>query len=441
MKEGIKKENKSQMKVIIWLNLLTNVICFASLNHYVKMSKTDVAGHDIFDFECGEGYAKKCDIEHLAFECNSNPRCRGFNSNGLLKSCASGCEAGCCYDVTQNVDLYIRKGYLPPDEWQDDVNSGRMLYANPEPHFCFLPEIANGYLGTISMSASLFQSGLFNGKCGNIGKTRLPSPIGGSIMNGELIASGLHFEKAMFVRRYRFEKQEQSIVEHRVYISRTLKGVMVLEFDLVSPLISKSIEFSYLSTFDPLNQTHNPETECVGGGGVEIDVEFTFNSDLSTSSMFVYEGVLLSQDDRNRSLYVTICTQQPADTLQILTLSSSEPKIQFLSSLSSSIDFGPDSIDQSTVTLEAINRFDEALNKRHVLFDEHVQAWKDLWKSGIDIQPSDDQPFAPSNLIFDADHNGQNDTIITIFSRSLDIAQHVNSSMYYLLSSSRDDWP
>ena len=260
-------------------------------------------------------------------------------------------------------------------------------------------------------------------------------------MNGELIASGLHFEKAMFVRRYRFEKQEQSIVEHRVYISRTLKGVMVLEFDLVSPLTSKSIEFSYLSTFDPLNQTHNPETECVGGGGVEIDVEFTFNSDLSTSSMFVYEGVLLSQDDRNRSLYVTICTQQPADTLQILTLSSSEPKIQFLSSLSSSIDFGPDSIDQSTVTLEAINRFDEALNKRHVLFDEHVQAWKDLWKSGIDIQPSDDQPFAPSNLIFDADHNGQNDTIITIFSRSLDIAQHVNSSMYYLLSSSRDDWP
>ena len=146
MKEGIKKENKSQMKVIIWLNLLTNVICFASLNHYVKMSKTDVAGHDIFDFECGEGYAKKCDIEHLAFECNSNPRCRGFNSNGFLKSCASGCEAGCCYDVTQNVDLYIRKGYLPPDEWQDDVNSGRMLYANPEPHFCFLPEIANGYL-------------------------------------------------------------------------------------------------------------------------------------------------------------------------------------------------------------------------------------------------------------------------------------------------------
>lgn len=135
-----------------------------SLNHYVKMSKTDVVGHDLAFFECGEGYTEKCDIEKLAAHCNSNYLCRGFNSNGLLKSCASGCDVDCCYDVTQNVDLYIRKGYLPPIDWEDQINSGGILYANPEPHFCFLPEIANGYLGTVAMSASLFQSGLFNGK-------------------------------------------------------------------------------------------------------------------------------------------------------------------------------------------------------------------------------------------------------------------------------------
>lgn len=110
------------------------------------------------------GYEIECDIEKLASYCNSNSHCQGFNTNGLLKSCTSGCDVGCCYDVTQNVDLYIRKGFLPPNDWQDDVNSGRILYANPEPHYCFLPEIANGYVGTVAMSASLFQSGLFNGK-------------------------------------------------------------------------------------------------------------------------------------------------------------------------------------------------------------------------------------------------------------------------------------
>jgi hypothetical protein len=214
---------------------------------------------------------------------------------------------------------------------------------------------------------------------------------------------------------------------------------MIVEFSLISST-SKSVQFSYLSTFDPLNQTHDPEIVCNGGAGVEIDVQFTFNSQLSTSSMYVYEGVLLSRDDRDRFLYVTICTEQPTESLQIITLSSSS-SIQLISTLASSIDFGPDSIDQITVTLEAINRFDEAITKRKVLFLEHVQAWQTLWNSGIDIQPLENQPFVLPKIVFDADKNGENDTVITTFSRALDIAQHVNSSMYYLLSSSRDDWP
>lgn len=212
---------------------------------------------------------------------------------------------------------------------------------------------------------------------------------------------------------------------------------MVLEFSLISSP-SKSVEFSYLSTFDPLNQTHNPEIICNGGGGVEVDVEFTFHTSLSTSTMYVYEGILLSRDDRDRSVYVTICTEQSMDAMKTIKLSSS---VQFLSTVASSIDFGPDPIDQETVTLEAINRFDQALTKRKVLFDEHAQAWQNLWKSGIDIEPSNDEPFVFPKMVFDADQDGENDTVISTFSRALDIARHVNSSLYYLLSSSREDWP
>jgi hypothetical protein len=212
---------------------------------------------------------------------------------------------------------------------------------------------------------------------------------------------------------------------------------MVLEFALISSP-SQTVTFQFTPTFDPLNQTHNPETACAGGAGVEVDVEFTMNSVLSTSSMYVYEGVLLSRDDRDRLIYVTICTQQSNETLQTITLSSS---VRFISTVASSIDFGPDAIDQITVTLEAINRFDEALTKRNDLFEEHLQAWQHLWKSGIDIQPNDDQSFVSPRIIMDTDGNGDNDTVITTFSRALDIAQHVNSSMYYLLSSTREDWP
>jgi hypothetical protein len=211
---------------------------------------------------------------------------------------------------------------------------------------------------------------------------------------------------------------------------------MVLEFSIVSSL-SKTVTFSFLPTFDPLHQTHNPETACTGSSGIQIDVKFTFNANLSTPIMNVYEGTLLTRDVYGRIQYVTICTQQPNETIEI---SSSLP-LQFISTLASSIDFGSDSINQTIVTLEAINRFDEALTRRNDIFNEHVQAWGNLWKSGIDIEPMDNQSFVSPKILLDTNGDGENDTIITTFSRSLDIAQHVNSSLYYLLSSSREDWP
>jgi len=41
-------------KLILLIFLCING-CFSSLNHYVKMSKTDATGHDIAFYECGEG--------------------------------------------------------------------------------------------------------------------------------------------------------------------------------------------------------------------------------------------------------------------------------------------------------------------------------------------------------------------------------------------------
>jgi hypothetical protein len=43
------------MEKFLLLIFLTNKLCLASLNHYVKMPKTDVLGHDLAYFECGEG--------------------------------------------------------------------------------------------------------------------------------------------------------------------------------------------------------------------------------------------------------------------------------------------------------------------------------------------------------------------------------------------------
>lgn len=212
---------------------------------------------------------------------------------------------------------------------------------------------------------------------------------------------------------------------------------MVLEFARLSSSAIDRLNFSFSSTFDPLNQTHNAEIICNGGTGVQIDINFTYNSDLSTPMMSVYEGRLIAEDDYGRISYVTICTQQPNATMEL----SSMETVQFLSTLASSVDFGPDAVEQRVVTLEAIDRFHRAIVERANLFDNHVQAWMNLWKSGIDIEPLENETYFHEIEFFDTDKNGENDTIIRTFSRGLDIAQHVTSSMYYLLSSSRDDWP
>jgi hypothetical protein len=47
--------SENLMEKFILLIFLTNKICLASLNHYLKMPKTDVVGHDLVHFECGEG--------------------------------------------------------------------------------------------------------------------------------------------------------------------------------------------------------------------------------------------------------------------------------------------------------------------------------------------------------------------------------------------------
>jgi hypothetical protein len=43
------------MAKLILIILLGINGCFASLNHYFKMPKTDAVGHDIAFYECGEG--------------------------------------------------------------------------------------------------------------------------------------------------------------------------------------------------------------------------------------------------------------------------------------------------------------------------------------------------------------------------------------------------
>ena len=178
---------------ILFLNLLCPMTVLAwslpyetsTVPGYTKISKTDVPFHSLRR-ACVPS-SPSCTLQTIAQVCSKDPICLAFNSDGFLKARAN-CGWGpkyCVYPEGQpfppaeRVDLYIKQGDPPPMEWRDEVAAGSLLYAQPEPNICQMPEVGNGYVASVVGFASTHVAGLFYGSCGSTHKARLPSPIAG----------------------------------------------------------------------------------------------------------------------------------------------------------------------------------------------------------------------------------------------------------------------
>ena len=170
---------------------------------YRKMAKSDVPyGPNIG--------ARHSNLADAAAACSADPSCKAYNSDGGLKACA-GCEGGsdCCvypagamdFPPADRVDLFVKTGSAPPAEWAAGVAQGSVLYAQPEPDICMMPEVGNGYVASIVGFSSMHVSGFFNGGCGGVSKAHLPSVIGISVTNSDanLTQAALDMRRAVYV--------------------------------------------------------------------------------------------------------------------------------------------------------------------------------------------------------------------------------------------------
>jgi hypothetical protein len=130
-----------------------------------------------------------------AAACAADARCKAYNSKGELKRCA-GCEGGsdCCvyprgamdFPAADGVDLFVKNpADAPPAQWAAGQAAGTLLYAQPEPDICMMPEVGNGFVASILGFASMHVSGFFNGGCGGVSKAHLPSVVGISVTNAD----------------------------------------------------------------------------------------------------------------------------------------------------------------------------------------------------------------------------------------------------------------
>jgi hypothetical protein len=244
------------MKRVLWVwavsLVLTSALWKPYRTKYRLHPKTDVP------------FTSMAGVKGAADACSNTPGCRAYNSNGVLKRCTD-CGEGeeCCafpqgqpYPPADNVDLFIANPVDPPPlEWQDDVDAGTILYSQPEPTICYMPEIGNGYVASIVSFASMHVAGLYDGACGSTHKAKLPSPTASiTVVNAvaNRTQSALDTKRGMYLRRYTIGS---SVVEQRLYAHRVRKHILVCELELLS---GDSVDVELKSLFDPI---------CEAGGG------------------------------------------------------------------------------------------------------------------------------------------------------------------------------
>ena len=213
---------------------------------YAKIAKTDVPFSNLRR-ACGPSRVN-CTLATIAAACTADDACGAFNTDGYLKARTLGCAWGsnhCVFPQGQPfagadlVDLFVKQGAPPPQAWEAEVRAGSVLYAQPEPNLCYMPEIGNGYVASIVGFASMHLAGLYTGKCGSTHKARLPSPIAGiHIRNSEggaaAVKAALDTRRGLYLRRYPLGSATGTYeVEQRIFAHRTRKHVLVTEFELV----------------------------------------------------------------------------------------------------------------------------------------------------------------------------------------------------------------
>ena len=406
---------------------------------------------------CGGG-SSPCNVTALALACDATPTCNAFNTNGWMFSCPNArcdCDAGQDYclrglDIyssdpsvnfgSDRADTWVRAGNPAPSEWASLTTAGRLLWGSPEfatDSLCYMPEVGNGYLASSVGWGAMHVAGLFNGKCGNVEKVRLPSTTAVTIEPAEASASvaviggGLDMEAGVYRRRLTATTALNSSVslEQRIYAHRTRKNVLLLEVEVLAPGLppADSLLLNLTTLWAPTpgggGSGRVPGDGCAGP--LTQDITFLGNATVDGSNATVFDARTTRPGDAGELWNISFVVElTAASTLVQFTGESSTPLLQFITVVSTSLDGLAAGQDGSTAAVHALAlaSYSAAAIARanRTLFAEHVAGWRDINAAGIEVEPASSDP---------AD-----------VARALDIATHASSAFYYLSSSVREGW-
>jgi len=281
-----------------------------------------------------------------------------------------------------------------PNDWIERSSQGNLIYVDKEPlDKNYLPSISNGYLGTVLDSDNIFVGGVYVGEFIVFEKligfhskrARIPATQKIVPKNCETIGSALDIERAMYLRRFQLDKAQ---IEQRWFAHRGLRSLLVHQINVNA---TRSVGLVNLQ----LENLPSPKSEDISFEQVNCP------HSSSQSTCYVGELIRLETPDSDR-IKVAVVTSQIPSSLQVEA--STDRTFTFLTSIRTTIDSSDPLMDASIDFIRGLS-MDPKL-----LLSNHTMEWAKLWQSGYEL--------------------GGN----------LDLAIKMNTTLYYMLSSTRKDY-
>lgn len=364
------------------------------------LPNTDFNGQDI------SGSHQASSVEECADYCHTIDQCVATSWNGPDSryhdnNCNLKCGSADQLTITGEEAVIVRPGEnhchdgpSPPAKWKSAWYKADLLWSAKDNFKSNLAAtLGNGYMAVGVTGEPLYVAGVFNG-ADPPGKpithraalpnfvNRLPS-FSGSYVNG----SALSLRNGSYTRQYLSNSLDGSL-EITMYAHRKHKSIIVAEaIAYVNDGSSVSVHFNNIkaSSNDFTLTSVNKNITLSGGKNVLVTV-ITGNTKVPELSGGKTTAV---------AMVTRIANTEAFDM--------GNRDIQyFLTSIRTSLDSDDPEKD-------ATNDYISALESSSTLYQEHVEQWSEIWKSGFEIEGR------------------------------LDVARVTNASLYYIISSIRED--
>eukprot|EP01114_Cavostelium_apophysatum_P022690 TRINITY_DN8295_c0_g1_i1.p1 TRINITY_DN8295_c0_g1~~TRINITY_DN8295_c0_g1_i1.p1 ORF type:complete len:699 (+),score=116.92 TRINITY_DN8295_c0_g1_i1:246-2342(+) len=277
----------------------------------------------------------------------------------------------------------INSAPIIPPEWKVRILEGNMLYSHTEPSDSSLQaSVGNGYIATVIGSDTQYIAGVYNGlnSVTPSHRARIPATTAITINNMDAYGSALDLERGIFYRR---SWSGECVAEQRWYAHRSLRNLLVHEIEVSSGSSSKCV------------------VELSSEPGAPSQ-DFRFSNYTSDNYVFTQGQIRITEEMNSSRVGVAyVSTLVPSEI--VVVGKNLQKTSYFFTTTYTTLE-----TDDPLTACLALMKLAEG--EQETLLAGHISAWYDLWSSRIEV------------------------------SGDLPLAQAINSSLYYILSSVRADW-